>query len=91
MPDILLSSCTAATIGSTSFEDASTGGKYYDLGNESLDHALVNNAGEADVNFYGMTSDGFESGDFSGMSWTNDATNPWAIDTSALTVVHIRP
>ena len=84
MPDSFLASCTHAVMGSTSFEDASTGGRYDDTGDAAVDHDLVNNAGEADVNFDGMTSDGFESGDFSGMSWTNDATYPWAIDTSSV-------
>ena len=35
----------------TSFEQASTGSQYTDTGDAGEDHALVNNAGQADVNF----------------------------------------
>ncbi|MEA2077464.1 MAG: T9SS type A sorting domain-containing protein [Candidatus Marinimicrobia bacterium] len=46
-------------IGYTSFEEPSTGDQYVDTGNQAEDHALVNNTGQADVNF---TSVGGEMG-----------------------------
>lgn len=47
------------TIAYTSFEEPATGGKYYDTGDAAVDHALVNNSGEAPVNY---TSTGGELG-----------------------------
>ena len=38
-------------LAGTSFEQASTGSQYTDTGDASEDHALVNNPGQADVNF----------------------------------------
>jgi hypothetical protein len=38
-------------MGYTSFEEPSTGAKYYDTGDAATDHALVNNEGEAHVNY----------------------------------------
>ncbi len=46
-------------IAYTSFEEPSTGGKYYDTGDHTMDHALQNNTGEASVNY---TSGGNEMG-----------------------------
>tara|TARA_B110000196_G_scaffold113716_1_gene98889 strand:- start:1805 stop:7288 length:5484 start_codon:yes stop_codon:yes gene_type:complete len=83
MPDSTTMSPCGATIDATSFEGASTGGQYTDTGDSTLNHTLANNAGEADVNFSPTTDDGFESGDFSGMSFTNDATYPWVIDSTS--------
>ena len=38
-------------IGYTSFEEPAIGGKYYDTGDAATDHPLVNNDGEASVNY----------------------------------------
>jgi hypothetical protein len=43
----------------TSFENAFAGAQYVDLGDASVDHDLVNNAGQSDVNFL---NDGVEIG-----------------------------
>ena len=40
---------TAQVIISTSFENDATGAQYVDTGDPSVDHDLINNAGEADV------------------------------------------
>ena len=67
-------------LAGTSFEQASTGSQYTDTGDASQDHALVNNAGQADVNFtaangeMGFTSYFYTTGsgglanDFTGVS-----------------------
>ena len=47
-PDTLVAGCTSA-VASIGFEAASTGSIYTDTGNESLNHTLVNNAGESAV------------------------------------------
>lgn len=52
-------SSLAATIAYTSFEEPVTGSIYIDLGDPNVDHALVNHAGEAPVNY---TSIGGEIG-----------------------------
>ena len=49
----------STVIGYTSFEEPSTGGQYYDAGDNSVDHALSNNDGQASVNY---TSTGGELG-----------------------------
>ena len=41
----------AGTIARTGFEEPGTGGKYTDTGDESTDHPLTNNPGEAPVNY----------------------------------------
>lgn len=56
---LLASTATAANIAYTSFEEPGTGDKYTDTGDAALDHDLVNNAGEAPVDF---TSTGGEMG-----------------------------
>jgi predicted extracellular nuclease len=48
-----------AVFASTSFEEPGTGGKYTDTGDPATDHALVNNAGQAPLNY---TSVGGELG-----------------------------
>ena len=40
-----------SVIASTSFENAFVGSQYHDLGDATMDHDLVNNAGESDVDF----------------------------------------
>ena len=58
----LLASLAAGTASaeilySQSFEDESwLGGKYYDTGDSAVDHALINNAGEAAVNVDGLSA-----------------------------------
>lgn len=56
---VLAGTASAGVIASTSFENAATGGKYFDTGDPMFDHDLVNNAGEASVDFI---SDGVEMG-----------------------------
>ncbi len=46
-------------IAYTSFENAFAGGQYFDLGDASMDHDLINNAGQSDVDFL---ADGVEIG-----------------------------
>jgi hypothetical protein len=67
-------------LAGTSFEQASTGSQYTDTGDAGEDHALVNNAGQADVNFtaangemgfssyFYTTGSGGLSNDFTGVS-----------------------
>ena len=67
-------------LAGTSFEQASTGSQYTDTGDASEDHALVNNPGQADVNFtaangemgftsyFYTTGSGGLSNDFTGVS-----------------------
>lgn len=45
------SSLFAATLIGTSFENSATGGQYTDTGDAALDHDLVNNSGEAEVDY----------------------------------------
>lgn len=68
MKTVLFASALAALAGtasaggiiaSTSFENAFVGSQYVDLGDASVDHDLVNNAGESDVDFL---NDGVEMG-----------------------------
>lgn len=67
-------------LAGTSFEQASTGSQYTDTGDPGTDHALVNNPGQADVNFtaangemgftsyFYTTGSGGLSNDFTGVS-----------------------
>lgn len=49
-------------IAYTSFEEPATGGKYTDTGDAATDHALVNNEGQADVNYVSTGAElGFNS------------------------------
>ena len=82
IPSVLLAGPTV--IAGTSFEEPGTGGQYTDTGDATVDHALVNNVGEAPVNytsvggelgfssFYfntrGGTPDGLTDGDFVGVT-----------------------
>ena len=53
---------SADVIAVCSFEDASAGGKYYDTLDAGTSHQLLNNDGEADVNFGGSANEiGFTS------------------------------
>lgn len=64
----------AQTIAYTSFEEPATGGKYTDTGDAAVDHALVNNSGEASVNYVstggelGFTSYYYNTEDGSGLT-----------------------
>jgi len=71
----------SATIAYTSFEEPSTGGQYQDTGDAGVDHALENNAGQADVNYtstggelgfssyyYATGSNGLTDGDYVGVT-----------------------
>jgi len=52
----------AQTVAYTSFEEPATGGKYTDTLGDSTDHALINNDGEASVNFTSVGGEmGFQS------------------------------
>ncbi len=49
---ISIASLMAQTIiGYTSFEEPTTGDKYYDTGDAAIDHPLINNEGQASVNY----------------------------------------
>lgn len=50
---IMASAANAATVAYTSFEEPAAGGKYYDTLGAATDHALLNNSGEAPVNYAG--------------------------------------
>lgn len=47
----LAGTASAGVIAGTSFENAFVGSQYVDLGDASMDHDLVNNAGQSDVDF----------------------------------------
>lgn len=57
--EILYRLSPTAVFAGTSFEEPTTGGQYTDTGDPLTDHALINNAGEAPVNY---TSIGGEIG-----------------------------
>jgi hypothetical protein len=57
----MASAANAATIAYTSFEEPTTGGKYTDTLGSGTSHALINNSGEAPVNYTGGTELGFSS------------------------------
>lgn len=57
------SAAKASVYAFTSFEEPSVGNQYTDTGDPLVDHALVNNAGEADVNYVaGTNAPGLELG-----------------------------
>ena len=59
---MLMPSLLAADIISTSFENDSPGDEYFDTGDASMDHDLVNNAGQADVDSTNTVGDlGFDA------------------------------
>lgn len=55
----LAGTASAGVLASTSFENAFVGAQYVDTGDASMDHDLINNAGQSDVDFL---ADGVEMG-----------------------------
>jgi hypothetical protein len=58
---IMASAANGATVAYTSFEEPTIGGKYTDTLGSGADHALINNVGEAPVNYTGGVELGFWS------------------------------